>query len=161
VITLSPTTEADIDFVLDAESHRDTSAYIIPWTRERHLGAIIDDDCAHRIIRQSDTGDRLGFLMLFGLASRDKAIEFRRIVSVSQGRGVGRASLRAVKAYAFNKLNAHRLWLDVKSKNSRARHLYKSEGFVEEGVMRECLFEDGQFESLVLMSMLRQEFETA
>ncbi len=99
--------------------------------------------------------------MLFGLASRDKAIEFRRIVSVSQGRGVGRASLRAVKAYAFNKLNAHRLWLDVKSKNSRARHLYKSEGFVEEGVMRECLFEDGQFESLVLMSMLRQEFETA
>jgi RimJ/RimL family protein N-acetyltransferase len=159
MITLSPTTEADIDFVLAAESHPDNSAYIIPWTRERHLEAIIDDDCAHRIIRQSDTGDRLGFLMLFGLASRDKAIEFRRIVIVNQGRGVGRASLRAVKAYAFNKLNAHRLWLDVKSKNVRARHLYQSEGFVEEGVMRECLFEDGQFESLVLMSVLRQEFE--
>jgi hypothetical protein len=30
---------------------------------------------------------------------------------------------------------------------------------VEEGVMRECLLEDGQFESLVLMSMLRQEFD--
>jgi len=55
--------------------------------------------------------------------------------------------------------NAHRLWLDVKSKNARARHLYQSEGFVEEGVMRECLLEDGHFESLVLMSMLRQEFE--
>jgi RimJ/RimL family protein N-acetyltransferase len=159
MITLSPTTEADIEFVLAAESHTDNSAYIIPWTRERHLGAIIDDDCAHRIIRQSETGDRFGFLMLFGLASRDKAIEFRRIVIVNQGSGVGRASLRAVKAYAFNKLNAHRLWLDVKSKNVRARHLYQSEGFVEEGVMRECLFEDGQFESLVLMSMLRQEFE--
>ncbi len=25
--------------------------------------------------------------------------------------------------------------------------------------MRECLLEDGQFESLVLMSMLRQEFD--
>jgi RimJ/RimL family protein N-acetyltransferase len=159
MIALVATTEADVEFVLAAESHADSSTFIIPRTRERHLQAIVDQDCAHRIIQDSDTGERLGFLMLFGLASRDRAIEFRRIVTVIQGRGIGRASVGAVKAYAFHALNAHRLWLDVKSKNARARHLYRSEGFVEEGVMRECILEDGGFESLVLMSMLRPEFE--
>ncbi|PZO38752.1 MAG: hypothetical protein DCF17_14225 [Shackletoniella antarctica] len=54
------------------------------------------------------------------------------------------------KRLVFDTLKAHRLWLDVKSKNSRARYLYRSEGFVEEGFMRECLFEEVERESLVL-----------
>jgi hypothetical protein len=73
MITLIPTTEGDIDFVLAAEAQPDTSAFIIPWTRERHLQAIVDEDCAHRIVTQSDTGDRLGFLMLFGLPRTEQS----------------------------------------------------------------------------------------
>lgn len=97
--------------------------------------------------------------MLFGVTSRNRTIELRRIVIVDKGAGIGRAALRGVKALAFGRLEAHRLWLDVKSNNQRARHLYESEGFLEEGVMRECLLEDDGFESLVLMSILRREHE--
>jgi RimJ/RimL family protein N-acetyltransferase len=160
MIVLTPSTPDDVDFIVIAESHVDTSKFIIPWARERHLDAMNDPDCAHLIIRQSESGDRLGFVMLFGVASRDRAIEFRRIVSVTKGAGIGRAALRAVKTLAFGPLNAHRLWLDVKCKNRPARHLYQSEGFVEEGVMRECLLEGDEFESLVLMSILRKEHES-
>jgi RimJ/RimL family protein N-acetyltransferase len=39
---------------------------------------------------------------------------------------------------AFRDLGAHRFWLDVKSANVRALTLYRSEGFVEEGRLREC-----------------------
>jgi RimJ/RimL family protein N-acetyltransferase len=159
MIVLTPSTQVDADFIMAAEADVQTSGFIVPWARERHLDAMKDPDCEHLIIRQSEAGDRLGFVMLFGVSSRDRAIEFRRIVSVKKGAGIGRATLRAVKALAFGRLNAHRLWLDVKSKNQRARHLYQSEGFVEEGVMRECLLECDGFESLVLMSILRQEHE--
>jgi diamine N-acetyltransferase len=67
--------------------------------------------------------------------------------------------LRLVKAAAFDELGAHRLWLDVKPFNDRARALYRSEGFVEEGVLRGALLEpDGTFQDLVVMSLLRPEW---
>ena len=105
------------------------------------------------------TNELLGFVLLFGLASPHHAIEFRRIVSGPKGRGFGRQAVREVKRIAFDRMNAHRLWLDVKRTNDRARHLYSTEGFVEEGVMRECLLEGGIYESLVIMSMLRVEYD--
>ena len=38
--------------------------------------------------------------------------------------------------------------------NARARHLYTSFGFTEEGIMREATQRDGVWLSLVLMSIL-------
>jgi RimJ/RimL family protein N-acetyltransferase len=66
--------------------------------------------------------------------------------------------VRAVKRFAFEEHQAHRLWLDVKAFNARARHLYASEGFVEEGVLRECLRGESRFDSLVILSMLASEY---
>ena len=64
-----------------------------------------------------------------------------------------------IKGGAFDELGAHRLWLDVKPFNDRARALYRSEGFVEEGVLRGALLEpDGTFQDLVVMSLLRPEW---
>ena len=59
---------------------------------------------------------------------------------------------------AFEEHGAHRLWLDVKPHNERARALYRSEGFVEEGVLRDALLTGDRFESLLVMSLLRPEW---
>jgi RimJ/RimL family protein N-acetyltransferase len=59
---------------------------------------------------------------------------------------------------AFRDLGAHRFWLDVKSLNERALALYRSEGFVEEGRLRESVRTDNGFDSLVVMSMLEPEY---
>jgi RimJ/RimL family protein N-acetyltransferase len=66
-----------------------------------------------------------------------------------------------VKRFAFVERRAHRLWLDVKEQNHRARSLYESEGFTLEGVLRECLKGAEGFESLVVMSMLASEYSEA
>jgi RimJ/RimL family protein N-acetyltransferase len=63
---------------------------------------------------------------------------------------------------AFRDLHAHRFWLDVKQLNTRALALYQSEGFVEEGRLRESVrvatgAGDG-YDSLVVMSMLDREY---
>ncbi len=42
--------------------------------------------------------------------------------------------------------------------NHRARHLYTSFGFSEEGLMREATQRDGAWLSLVLMSILDREY---
>lgn len=154
MITLVPTSLHDIPLVVASEADDDTSPFIIPWTAERHHAAVSDPDCSHLSVRCTESGEWSGFVLLFGLSSPHRSIELRRIVCSRKGIGIGRAALRAVFHLAFGSLKAHRLWLDVKSTNSRARSLYLSEGFSEEGVMRECLLGKDGFESLVLMSML-------
>lgn len=58
----------------------------------------------------------------------------------------------------FEKLRAHRLWLDVKEHNRTARLLYESIGFVVEGVLRDCIQVQQTYESLVIMGILEHEY---
>ena len=157
MIVLVPTVQHEIAQVVASEAADDTAKFIIPWLEQQHIAALLDPDCAHLSIRSASTGEWLGFVLLFGLCSPHRAIELRRIVCAPKGIGIGRAAVRAITLHAFDSLNAHRLWLDVKSTNARARRLYLSEGFTEEGVMRECLWGQNGFESLVLMAMLRTD----
>ena len=87
--------------------------------------------------------------------------------SVALGRAfdhhLGRACVRELKKLAFTQLRAHRFWLDVKALNTRAHRLYLSEGFVEEGRLRESVRvqldgADG-YDSLIVMSMLDREYQ--
>ena len=81
----------------------------------------------------------------------------------TQGRGLGRACVRLLKQLAFRDLHAHRFWLDVKSLNARALRLYASEGFVEEGRLRESVRvgtdDAAGWDSLVVMSLLDREYQ--
>lgn len=156
-IRLRDTTEDDLDFVFDAEQATENRIFVSTWTREQHLSAVASEDSAHLIIEEINGGRRVGYIILAGLADRNQSIEFRRIVVTEKNKGYGREALRLVKEFAFGQSNAHRLWLDVKEQNARARHVYESEGFIVEGVLRECLKSETGFESLVVMAILRGE----
>lgn len=158
MLTLRPTTADDLPFVLACEQDPEAGPYISGWTHARHLAALADPDCVHSILVADADGRALGFALVFGATSPNHCIELRRLVCRERGRGFGRAAVRAVKALAFGRLAAHRLWLDVQLRNARARALYRSEGFIEEGVMRECVLVDGVYLSMALMSLLRQEY---
>ena len=157
-IRLRPSNTPDIAYILEAESYADTRRFIDPWPEQQHLRALTDKDFAHLIVETTDTSERVGFVILAGLENRNRSVEFIRIVISEKGNGFGRATVKAVKSFAFDQRDAHRLWLDVKTFNERARSLYRQEGFREEGVLRECLRADDSYESLVIMSILEQEF---
>jgi diamine N-acetyltransferase len=105
-----------------------------------------------------DTNERVGFIIIAGLKNPHESIELKRIVIEKKGQGLGRKALKIIKKLAFEELNAHRLWLYVKEFNHRARHLYKTEGFIEEGLLRDCLKTDQRYESLIVMSILKNEY---
>ncbi len=160
-IRLVVTSENDLDFVLSAEQNAENRSFVTVWTRGQHLDSLSDKDLCPLIIENIADGSRVGYIILAGLADMNRSIEFRRIVVIEKGKGYGRNALRMVKQMAFQQLGAHRLWLDVKEHNVRARHLYESEGFVAEGVLRECIRGESGFESLVVMSMLSSEYDDA
>lgn len=154
---LRPTASEDLEFVLAAERVEENRRFIVMWTRDQHEAALADPDLLHAIV-EDDRQVRVGFLILAGLTSPSKNVEFRRLVITEKSQGFGRAAVRGVLQFSFGMLRAHRLWLDVKEDNLLARQLYAEEGFFDEGVLRECLIGPDGYESLRVMSILEREY---
>ena len=158
-LELKLTLKEELRNILEIEKHPDNLQFIGAYSMERHREVIENSDELHLTFK--DQGKLIGYAILQGLENPNDVIEFKRITIAEKGKGYGRAALKAVKKYCFEKLNCHRLWLDVFDFNSRARHLYKSEGFKEEGLIRECIKREDGYKNLVLMSILKQEYESS
>ena len=162
-IGLRPTMLSDLDFVLTVEQDPANRPFITPWDRTQHEGAIRFPDFRHFIVEAEASTERIGFVILQGCRNPHGSVELKRLVLQDKGRGLGRACVRRLQLMAFRDLKAHRFWLDVKTLNTRALALYASEGFVEEGRLRESVRvtldgADG-YDSLVVMSLLDREYQ--
>jgi RimJ/RimL family protein N-acetyltransferase len=162
-LRLRPTMLSDLDFVLSVERDSRNLPFITPWERTQHEGAVRFPDFRHFIVEGGDGFAPIGFVILQGCRNPHGSVELKRVVLQTKGQGLGRACVRLLKQMAFRDLRAHRFWLDVKQMNTRALALYASEGFVEEGRLRESVRvsidgADG-YDSLVVMSMLDREYQ--
>jgi RimJ/RimL family protein N-acetyltransferase len=158
-LSFRPSTESDLDTILAMERSDENTPYIRQWSLEKHLEAITDKNIGHFVIQAADDDGIIGYIILIGLENPDKAVEFKRIVINEKGNGYGRAAVRFIKKYVFEDLGFHRVWLEVLENNNRAYRLYKSEGFVDEGMHRESLKQGEIFLSLRVLSMLSSEYE--
>ena len=156
-LRLRPTMLSDLEFVATVEQDPASLPFITPWERVQHEGAIRFPDFRHFIVEAGDDYESCGFVILQGCRSPHRSIELKRIVLRRKGAGLGRACVRLLAQMAFRDLGAHRFWLDVKATNQRAQALYLSEGFVEEGRLRDSVRVDGGWDTLVVMSMLEAE----
>ena len=154
---------SDLDFVHSVEVDSHNLPFITPWERMQHEGAVRFPDFRHFIVETGPGFERGGFVILQGFRNPHRSVELKRLVLQPKGQGLGRVCVRQLKRMAFRDLHAHRFWLDVKSLNTRAQHLYRSEGFVEEGRLRESVrvssdVTDG-YDSLIVMSLLDREYQ--
>ncbi len=142
--------------MVELEADPDVSPYILEWDRDRHRAALADPAFDHRIVELD--GERVGIAVIADLDSEHRNLEVRRIAVTRRGEGVGRRALELAVDRAFEVHGAHRVWLDLKPDNERAKRSYRALGFVEEGIMRESLWSHGEFESMLVMSVLEHEW---
>ena len=162
-VRLRPTMSSDLDFVISVEQDSANRPFITPWDRTQHEGAIRFPDFRHFIVEAGAGYPSVGFAILQGCRNPHRSIELKRIVLLPavHGQGIGRACIRWLAQMAFRDLGAHRFWLDVKARNVRAQALYRSEGFIEEGRLRESVRTDDGYDSLIVMAMLEHEHAAA
>lgn len=158
-LRLRPTMLSDLDYVQTVETDAHNLPFITPWERTQHEGAVRFPDFRHFIVEAGDDWARAGFVILQGCRNQHRSVELKRIVLQPKGHGLGRACARLLKRMAFRDLHAHRFWLDVKLLNVRALALYASEGFVDEGTLRESVKLADGYDSLRVMSMLDREYD--
>lgn len=75
-----------------------------------------------------------------------------------QGKGLGKALMKALMAFCFEELELNRVTLDFYDGN-KAQGIYRALGFVDEGIAREAGYKDGEYHNFNLMSMLKREYQ--
>jgi RimJ/RimL family protein N-acetyltransferase len=122
----------------------------IGWKNGRMYFVVFDDQNPFIGLVRMDELDQQNRSLRVGL---DVLPELR-------GKGFGSRTYEALKAYAFDQMNIHRLWLAVLDTNERAKKLYEKMGFKVEGRYRETIFRHGRFVDYVLMSILEGEYRS-
>lgn len=74
-------------------------------------------------------------------------------------RGYGTETMKLMLRHGFNTLNLHRIWLQVYSANKRAIRAYEKAGFIQEGSFREGHYYHGAYSDVLIMSILKPEWE--
>jgi RimJ/RimL family protein N-acetyltransferase len=120
------------------------------------------DEVIWIVAREADN-ECVGHVGLYQIDHRVRSAEFAILLGDRNawGKGLGLACTRFAADYGFRQLNLNRIHLSVLATNERAIRLYLSAGFREEGRLRQAQYKNGQYVDLILMSLLRDEYERA
>ena len=160
-LRLRRATLADLDFIMRLEFAEENVHFIVPFDREFHTNIIENGAKAGSmdiIVEELAGGAPVGYLLVNGLQTEQKEVEWMHILIDKKGQGYGHEALQLLKAWAFDDLHMHRGWLDCKEYNARALHVYESEGLVREGLIRETIITNGIYENLVVLGVLDREY---
>lgn len=73
--------------------------------------------------------------------------------------GFGTRAILLILKHGFENLNLHRLWLRVHETNPGAIRSYEKAGLTLEGKFREAQYRDGRYADVLIMSMLKDEWQ--
>ncbi|WP_180900277.1 GNAT family N-acetyltransferase [Martelella soudanensis] len=153
-------TADDIGFIMTVERQPGYAERVGAYDAEAHAKKLGTTGCRYYI---AVFGDKpVGFAVLRQNDDGMGVVNLNRIAVHPEDRGIGTEFVRCIAGEVFADLDNDRLWLDVLPSNLSARHLYSKVGFVEEGLMRSALrYPDGRRMDLILMSLLRTDWEAA
>lgn len=115
------------------------------------------------IEKKIDTKNRypIGSVYYRNIDKKNNSAEFGIFIGEDEFRGHGygeKATILFIK-YGFEKLKFHRIFLRLISKNNIAMKTYLNVGFKKEGIARKMVLNNGIYEDIVFMSILKEEFK--
>jgi len=112
------------------------------------------------IVRESDL-KMVGVVYLLGINSINRSAELGIMIGNKEDRGcgVGYHAVNEMLRHAFMDLNLNRVSLAVLNENERAIRLYEKCGFTKEGVCRQARYKNGAYSDLVMMAILREDWD--
>ena len=130
------------------------------WVEEK-IFADPNQEIYWAIAEKADDG-MIGYLSLNNIDLRNRKAEWGGIIIADPEKRKGGRALQAavmMLRHAFDELNLHRLtgyWL---AEHRSSLFLGFSLGFKKEGVLRDYVFKKDRFHDVIVMSLLKPEFE--
>ena len=150
--------QSDLPFIMATERLPGFEQMVGRWSEAEHLATLARPNHAY-LVGTNTAGDCAAFAIIRDLDDAHGNLCLKRIAVANPDRGFGSKFLSLVVDWAFSEIACHRLWLEVLVNNARARHLYSSHGFADEGLLRGAFkLPDDSRTDLVLMSLTRPEW---
>lgn len=104
---------------------------------------------------------------IIGIAGFDDIVKQNKVATLFigigdknlRGQGFGKEAINLLLTYGFEKLDFHRIQLNVLQFNHTAINMYEKVGFIKEGTYREFVLRDGKRFDLYLYGLLKSEWE--
>jgi len=112
-------------------------------------------------ILTEDGWEPIGNCGLFNINWRIREGEFGIVIGAKDhwNKGYGTEALQVIIKHGFNTLNLNRISLRVFENNPRAIRAYEKAGLVHEGKLRQGHYQNGKYINVLLMSILRAEWQ--
>ncbi len=114
---------------LDALVAIDSMATEHPWSR----GQFADSLANHTVLVLEEAGVPRGFLVYSRVLDE---VELLNVAVDPAWQGSGHGAALVARLMADNRLQASRIWLEVRASNHRAIALYRRQGFTQRGVRK-------------------------
>jgi RimJ/RimL family protein N-acetyltransferase len=112
-------------------------------------------DCAYFAIERRDPAAHVGNIWVWDIDWRHRKAEIRIVLAPGvEGRGLGSESIDLLTAYAFDRLNLHRVFAYVLATNARARRAFEKAGFHVEGTLREDRWTGDRYSDVYVLGRL-------
>jgi RimJ/RimL family protein N-acetyltransferase len=169
-IKLRALTQSDLELTLQWNNQpdiRDTYAgHPYPVNREKEqawYNRVLTSDASLNVFGIELTASQklIGLTMLKNVNFINREAEWAIYIGDAEERGKGYAKEAMIQTlrWGFHQLGLNRIFLKVETQNINAIGMYKKAGFVEEGILRNCVFKNNEYRSQMILSMLQDEFK--
>jgi RimJ/RimL family protein N-acetyltransferase len=152
-------------WVNDQEVTKYLTAFLYPISRveeEKFLErAMSRNDTEKNLVIETKEGVYIGQISLHKIDWKNNNAELGIIIGNKEywGKGYGTEAIKILLHHAFNQMNLYKIYLRVFELNKRGIHCYEKCGFKEEGRLRQNYFYNGKYYDVILMGILKDEFE--
>ncbi len=166
-VKLAAARDEDVDIMMkwgeDAEYLRNVDTDLArpktkdQWAAEGSAGS----NSVYFRLRTLETDELIGFAAIHGIEWNNRAglLAIGIGQSAHRNKGYGSDALKLILRYAFHELNLDRVGLDVIEYNKGGIRAYEKVGFQLEGRKRSMVYRDGKRYDVLIMGILREEWE--
>lgn len=123
------------------------------------ISEVHEDMQRYKVGIKLDDGTLVGMMILFNISETHQKAEFGIRIIESRGVPVAAKAFVGFISDIFNKTPLNRIYMRIHSDNKRCLSNAERIGLRYEGTEREALCIDGKFKDVIVMSVLRSDYE--
>ena len=166
-VTLRAVDVQDMEFMRRTLNDPEMASLVVGWSfpvssteQEKWFASALQDKGNRRFVIETPDDGEAGISVLSGIDWKNRTAEagIKLADRANRKKGVGTDASMAVMRYVFDELNLNRLtaiWLED---NTASQKMHLKCGYRIEGCIRDCIYKNGQYKSLVMGGILRSEY---
>jgi UDP-4-amino-4,6-dideoxy-N-acetyl-beta-L-altrosamine N-acetyltransferase len=167
LVSLRDIKPADAEKTREWRNHPDVGKYMFTdhvITREEHAAWFqrITEDARYKVWIIVCNSEDVGLANLYDIDLRNRRCYWGSYVADPQlrGKGIGSFVEYLVLRFVFDDLQLHKLCCEVLAFNKSAIDIHTGFGFVQEGVLRQHIFKNGQAHDVVSLAMFSGDWHS-